>query len=210
MTSITRFSHIRNRSLFRQGEMVCRDLRGTLDEFLDTAFQALEINYPKFYKMDTCSKLGFLGTEMLLKGTVLKNTYKPEQIALVLANAHGSLDTDIRYFESTKTMASPALFVYTLPNIVAGEICIRNGIKGENTFFIYPKFDVDAMHSYVEIVMASDKSQACIAGWVDVMGSHHDVFLYLVEKNIKRGGMEHSVVQLQKLYQLKNYGTVNS
>jgi hypothetical protein len=210
MITITRFSHIRNRSLFRQGEMVCRDLRGTLDEFLDIVFQSFEINYPKFYKMDTCSKLGFLATEMLLKDVALKDAYKPEQVALVLANSHGSLDTDLRYFESTKTMASPALFVYTLPNIVAGEICIRNGIKGENSFFIYPKFDVEAMHNYVEMVMTSDKNRACIAGWVDVMGSHHDVFLYLAEKNVKRDGLEHSTVQLQKLYQLKDYGTVNS
>lgn len=209
MIFITRFAHIRNRSLFRMGELFCRDLRGTLHDFLDSAFQALAINYPKFYKMDASSKLGFLGTEMLLKDFFLTQTYKPEQIALILANAHGSLDTDIRYFESTKTMASPALFVYTLPNIVAGEICIRNGIKGENAFFVWPNFDATKMHDYVEMVMASNKTQACIAGWVDVMGSHHDVFLYLAEKQNRENAAEHTAVQLQKLYQLKEYGTIN-
>ena len=210
MNFITRFCHIRNRSLINQGEMFCRDLRGTLDNFLEVAFDALEINYPKFYKMDASSKLGFLATEMLPKGIALREIYKPEQVALILANAHGSLDTDIRYFESTKTMASPALFVYTLPNIVAGEICIRNGIKGENAFFVWPQFDPAQMHNYVEMVMASEKTQACVAGWVDVMGSRHDVFLYLTEKQKRGNASEHSAVQLQKLYQLKDYGTVDN
>lgn len=209
MVYINRFAHIRNRAFFRMGGLILRDLRGTLDDFLNTAFDALAINYPKFYKMDASSKLGFLAVEMLLKD-VSMTEYKPEEIALVLSNAHGSLDTDIRYFESTKTLPSPALFVYTLPNIVAGEICIRNKIKGENAFFVWPKFEVTQMHDYVEMVMASDKTKACIAGWVDVMGSHHDVFLYLAEKKKNEDGLEHTAPLLQNLYQLKDYGTVNS
>lgn len=209
MVYINRFAHIRNRAFFRMGGLILRDLRGTLDDFLNTAFDALAINYPKFYKMDASSKLGFLAVEMLLKD-VSMTEYKPEEIALVLSNAHGSLDTDIRYFESTKTLPSPALFVYTLPNIVAGEICIRNKIKGENAFFVWPKFEVTQMHDYVEMVMASDKTKACIAGWVDVMGSHHDVFLYLAEKKKNEDGLEHTASLLQNLYQLKDYGTVNS
>jgi hypothetical protein len=60
------------------------------------------------------------------------------------------------------------------------------------------------------MVMASEKTQACVAGWVDVMGSQHDVFLYLAEKQKRENALEHSAVQLQKLYQLKEYGTVNS
>lgn len=208
MTVITSYAHIRNRSLIRAGGMICRDLRGTLDDFLDTAFGVLEVNYPKFHKMDPCSKLGFLGTEILLKDINLMNDYEPWQVALVLSNAHGSLDTDIRYYQSTKTIASPAQFVYTLPNIVAGEICIRNGFKGENAFFVTPAFDFQQIHRYVEAVLSSGRTKACIAGWIDVMGSHHDVFLYLAEKKQRGNALEHSAVQLQKLYQLK-YGTVN-
>lgn len=209
MNYITSFSHIRNRALFRQGELFCRDLRGSLDDFLDSAFQALEVNYPKFYKMDASSKLGFLAAEMLLKEISLREEYRPVQVAVILSNAHASLDTDVRYFESMKTMASPALFVYTLANIVAGEICIRNGIKGENAFFVWPEFDPFQMHQYVESVMTSEKTHACIAGWVDVMGGQHDVFLYLAEKKKRGNGRDHSVVHLQNLYHLKEYGTVN-
>ncbi|HEX6224434.1 MAG TPA: beta-ketoacyl synthase N-terminal-like domain-containing protein [Chryseolinea sp.] len=209
MTYITSFAHIRNRAVFRQGGLYCRDLRGSLDNFLDSAFQATEINYPKFYKMDASSKLGFLAAEMLLKDISIREEYKSSEVAVILANAHASLDTDFRYFESMKTMASPALFVYTLANIVAGEICIRHGIKGENAFFVWPNFDPAQMHQYVEAVLSSPKTKACIAGWVDVMGGQHDVFLYLAEKKERDNSREHLVSHLQKLYQLKEYGTVN-
>jgi hypothetical protein len=210
MNYITRYAHIRDRSLLRQGEVVYSSVEGTFDQFLDNAFQSLAVGYPKFYKMDASAKLGLLATEMLLKGITLKEVYSPQNVALVLSNAHASLDTDLRYFESTKTMASPALFVYTLPNIVSGEICIRQGIKGENAFFVWPKFEADQLLQYVEMVMNSGNSEACIAGWIDVMGSQHDVFLYLTEKTKRENSVEHSAVQLKKLYQVKTYGTVNS
>ncbi len=48
-----------------------------------------------------------------------------------------------------------------------------------------------------------------MAGWVDVMGAQHDVFLYLAEKQKKGNTLEHSAVQIEKLYQLKEYGTVS-
>lgn len=210
MNYITRYAHIRDRSLMRQGEVVYSNQEGTLDQFLDQAFLALSIGYPKFYKMDASSKLGLLASEMLLKEIGLKEVYEPKRIGLVLANAHSSLDTDLRYFESTKTMASPALFVYTLPNIVAGEICIRQGIKGENAFFVWPGFQAELLHQYVEMVMNAGNSDTCVAGWIDVMGSQHDVFLYLTEKTKRGNALEHSAVQLDKLYQAKEYGTVNS
>jgi hypothetical protein len=208
MNFITSHAHIRNRALIKDGELICRDLRGSLEDFLDSAFQVTGANYPKFHKMDSSSKLGFLGSEILLKGLNLMDQYEPWQVAVILSNAHGSFDTDIRFFESTKSLASPGLFVYTLPNIVAGEICIRNGIKGENAFFVTPAFDISQIHHYVELTMASARTSACIAGWVDVIGTHHDVFLYLAEKKQRGNALDHSTVQLQNLYQL-NYGTVN-
>ncbi|MBA4054244.1 MAG: hypothetical protein C0490_05995 [Marivirga sp.] len=209
MAYITGYCQIRNRQLAYQGEVILKDQRGNLDTFLDTTLTSLSISYPKFYKMDHLSKLGFLAAEVLLKDVNLQQVYEPSEIALVLSNANASLDTDVRYFESTKTMASPALFVYTLTNIVAGEICIRHGIKGENAFFVTPAFNPVQLHSYVKSVMMQEKTKACIAGWIDVLGEHHDVFLYLVEKtksNTK--SLDHSAEQLQTLYQAK-YGTVD-
>jgi 3-oxoacyl-(acyl-carrier-protein) synthase len=207
MNYISRHCRIRNRVIASGEKVVYENNVGNLDEFMDYAFQTLAIAYPKFYKMDRSSKLGFLAAEVLLKDTKLAQKYRPERVAVVISNSNASLDTDLKYFESTKTIASPALFVYTLSNIVAGEICIRHGIKGENAFFVLPKFNASRLHGYAEILMASGKTDACIAGWVDVLGEQHDVFLYLLEKS-KNGELRHTAEELQKLYSL-NYGTVD-
>ena len=200
MSLITRYCRIKDRTIVRQGEVLHEDHHGSLDDFLDNALTSLSISYPKFYKMDRLSKLGFLATEMLLKDVSLNERYQPQEVALVLSNAHASLDTDKRYFETLKTMASPALFVYTLTNIVMGEICIRHGIKGENAFFVSESFDSEQMSAYVGLVLAGPKTKACIAGWVDVMGEHHDVFLYLGEKQNNIGGLQHTAANLRQLY----------
>lgn len=208
MFYISRYSRITNRLLVDQGKVIYSNDTGTLDDFLEGAFASLSVAYPKFYKMDHLSQLGFLAMEVLAHESQVKQRYAPEQIALILSNAHASLDTDKVYFKSTKTMASPALFVYTLTNIVTGELCIRHGIKGENAFFVFPQFDSEQLCDYVDMVLASEKTQACVAGWVDVIGDQHDVFLYLVEKQNRNNALEHRAEQLQKLYQLK-YGTVD-
>jgi hypothetical protein len=205
---ITDYCHIRNQTLFHTGAEIYKAAGGNLDSFLSEAYQSLKISYPKFYKMDPLSKLGLIASEVLLRESDWKQHLKPEHVSVILANAHASLDTDMRYMESTKKMASPSLFVYTLSNIVAGEICIRQGIKGENAFFIQPAFDANLMVQYVDHLLSETKTEMCLAGWIDVMGEHHDVFLYLVAK--KENGIVrlHTGAELQKLYQL-NYESVD-
>jgi hypothetical protein len=102
------------------------------------------------------------------------------------------------------------LFVYTLSNIVAGEICIRHKIKGENAFFVSEEFDAELITGYVNMVLSPDPMpdalmpnpsipDVCISGWVDVLGGHYDVFLYLCEKN-KPGLWPHTAAQVSELY----------
>ncbi|MEJ7644387.1 MAG: hypothetical protein WKF87_07315 [Chryseolinea sp.] len=209
MAFITRHCRIRQYTIEKQGEVFLRDLYTELEGFLTGAMKAMQIAYPKFYKMDHLAKLGFLGVEILLKELDIVSQYGPEGVALVLSNANASLNTDLRYFETSKTISSPGLFVYTLANIVTGEICIRNGIKGENAFFITPRFDPEIIAGYVESVMRHKKTGACIAGWVDVMGEHHDVFLYLAENQTNdTDALAHTPEHLEKLYRAE-YGTVD-
>ena len=104
--------------------------------------------------------------------------------ALYCANANASLDTDLKYFESTKEIASPALFVYTLPNIVMGEICIRNKFKGENSFFIFEDFNVAFIHQYVNELFANNILKLCICGWVDVLQENYKAVLFLFQQKV--------------------------
>lgn len=152
-----------------------------LPDFLKSAYQHFELNYPKFYKMDNLSKLGWLATEVLLKESAIKE-YQPETVGLVLTNANASLDSDQKYMKSVADIPSPALFVYTLPNIMIGEICIRNNFKGEDAFFIFEKFDAGFIELYVNNLLTNNVLNACICGWVDVLGDDYKAVLFLVEK----------------------------
>ena len=132
--------------------------------------------------MDNLSKLGWLASEILLKDSFAHADYKPEEVGIVLANANASLDADLKYFETTKDFASPSLFVYTLPNIVMGEICIKNRFKGENAFFVQEKFDANFVEQYVNNLLNNNILHACIFGWIDVMQENCEAVLFLAEK----------------------------
>lgn len=200
---ITHHCRIVNKTIFLDGVELFRGNAAPLDAFLLQAYSALKIDYPKFYKMDNLSKVGFLAAEVLFRSISSVHEYRAEKISVVLSNAHSSLDTDVRYAIASRSVPSPALFVYTLPNIVCGEICIRHKIKGENAFFVSESFDADLLSTYVSMIGADN---LCLAGWVDVMAEHHDVFLYLQEDAAK--GLPHTATTLNELYK-QEYGTVN-
>ena len=98
-------------------------------------FRLLEKPYPKFHKMDRISKLAFLSGELLMKNVSFEK-YNPEDIAVIISNSSSTIETDKKFQASIAEIPSPAIFVYTLPNIMVGEICIRHNLKGENLFFI--------------------------------------------------------------------------
>jgi len=127
------------------------------------------------------SKLGWLTAELLLKEGFNAADYQPEELAIVLSNANASLDTDYKYFATVKDIPSPAIFVYTLPNIMIGEICIRHKFKGENAFFISEAFDAAFIEQYVRVLMDGNNARACICGWVDVLGEEYTAALFLIE-----------------------------
>ncbi len=101
-------------------------------------------DYPKFFKMDTLSRLGFIAAELLIKMSEFRNQkseIRDQQPvdAVILANRSASIKNDTDYLATITDgnyYPSPALFVYTLPNIVTGEIAIRHHIQGETAFYI--------------------------------------------------------------------------
>ena len=99
-------------------------------------------DYPKFYKMDTLSRLGFMAAELILGESTDQTshiTHHRSIDAVILANRSASIKNDKDYLRSISEgnyYPSPALFVYTLPNIVTGEIAIRHHIQGQTAFYI--------------------------------------------------------------------------
>jgi hypothetical protein len=198
MTFITGYCRIKNFRITSPG-YTNEAAASELAEFQIKLYELLKLDYPKFYKMDSQSKLGIIASEILLKSDRISQ-YTSESIAVVLSNANASQDADLKYLESIATAASPSLFVYTLSNIVAGEICIRNNIKGENAFFVTPSFDAQQIHEYAETILTGSDTDVCIAGWINVLQNEHDVLLYLIEKQKAGIALTHTPENLIEIY----------
>ena len=199
---ITASCIINNNIICKNGLPLFEEKGLELAEFLTAAYRYFEGQYPKFYKMDNLSKLGWLANEVLLQDNFNKEKYKPEEVGIVLSNANASLDTDIKYYETTKIMASPAQFVYTLPNIVIGEISIRHQFKGENAFFIFKDFNAGFIEQYVSNLINNNILQCCICGWVDVLNEKYNATLFLIEKDKTANSVNFTKENLNKIYKL--------
>ena len=143
--------------------------------------------YPKFFKMDELCKLAFLTTEVLLKDETLSRNEDGADIAVILANKDASVVSDSRHAETLidreTSFPSPAVFVYTLPNIMLGEICIRHQITGENTCFIMESFNSDFMFEYIKNLFKKEGYQYCITGWVNYTVGEYSARLCLISKD---------------------------
>ncbi len=205
MNYISDYLHIVPKHILKNGQTIFTGQPvDSMSLFLKKAYKFLDINYPKFYKMDGLSKLGFVAAEFLLeKG--LREGFADEEIGVILSNAEATLQTDKKHQErinSDNGMVSPGIFVYTLPNIVIGEICIRFGLKGENAFFITKEFDAKMMTAVINNLFLTDKIKAAVAGWVNVSTDGWHAFLYWVFASDKALQLpEHTAENVKKLFE---------
>lgn len=153
---------------------------------LTTLYKQMIGNYPKFYKMDGLSRLGFVASEILLnaeKGDtdVERREEEGERLleerAIIFFNHSSSIASDRNYKESINDkdnyFPSPSIFVYTLPNIVTGEIAIRNHFHGETSFFILPDKDERMMEEILQASCRDAQSKSFLTGWIDYEDERH-------------------------------------
>lgn len=175
---------------------IFKDDSSELKPFLKSIYKDSAIKYPKFFKMDSLSKLAFLGAEFMLK-----DESSEKNIGIVLSNNASSLDTDRKYQDSINDSEnyypSPAVFVYTLPNIGIGEISIRHQLKSENAFFIFENYNAKFHYTYEKSLIESEKCDAVLAGWVNIDTDNYEAFLYLVSE---KGTIEHTKQNLLEIY----------
>lgn len=164
---------------------------------LTSLYKQMIGDYPKFYKMDGLSRLGFVASEILLnaeKGETDKERKNEEEEekqegrkeeerknleerAIIFFNHSSSIASDRNYKESIKDkdnyFPSPSIFVYTLPNIVTGEIAIRNHFQGETSFFILPDKDEKMMEEILQASCRDAQSKSFLTGWIDYEDERH-------------------------------------
>lgn len=193
---IQSYCKIKNNKVSLNGMTIFKDDSSELKPFLKSIYKDSAIKYPKFFKMDSLSKLAFLGAEFMLK-----DESSEKNIGIVLSNNASSLDTDRKYQDSINDSEnyypSPAVFVYTLPNIGIGEISIRHQLKSENAFFIFENYNAKFHYTYEKSLIESEKCDAVLAGWVNIDTDNYEAFLYLVSE---KGTIEHTKQNLLEIY----------
>ena len=143
-------------------------------------------NYPQFYKMDLLSRLGFIASELLLEAEGKERVAGTDSRAVILFNRSSSLMTDRKYMATIAEdnyYPSPALFVYTLPNIITGEIAIRNKYNGETSFYILPERNGGVMENVLRAAFLDKKTQSVISGWIDCTADNcFEADMFIAEK----------------------------
>lgn len=141
---------------------------------LTSLYKQMIGNYPKFYKMDGLSRLGFVASEILLNA---EKGETDKERAIIFFNHSSSIASDRNYKESINDkdnyFPSPSIFVYTLPNIVTGEIAIRNHFHGETSFFILPEKDEKMMEEILQASCRDAQSKSFLTGWIDYEDERH-------------------------------------
>lgn len=179
------------------------DIQRTESAWLSDVYHSISISYPKFFKMDNLAKSGFLGAELTLQSIDIDRTTSKDDIAVVCCNRSSSLDDDIAYQKTIQDIEnyfpSPAVFVYTLANIVTGEISIRNKTMGESAFYVMETFNPQKFCSFAKGAFSDGKTRACLCGWVEYYKGNCDVLFVFIESN-KLNGRTLNIENITELY----------
>ena len=165
------------------GKRVAESVAG--ESFLTQLYRTYKMDYPKFFKMDVLCKVGFIASEILLEAEGGERFVPRADRAVILFDRHSSLHAD-RTFQHTIAdpadfYPSPSVFVYTLPNIVTGEIAIRNKYHGESSFILLPAKSKKAMDQAIERAFLDAETMSVLTGWVEAVSeTEFEVELQLV------------------------------
>lgn len=169
---------IENSKIWVDGHLLLESPAMDFSDFAKDAYRHFSLSYPKFHKMDALTKLAFLGAEMVL------NSENKADTAIVFSNKSSSLDTDLKHQQSISDpenyFPSPAVFVYTLPNICIGEISIRHQLLTENAFFVMERFDEKLLNLYAENLVKAGKARQVLCGWAELYQNNYKGFVYLL------------------------------
>lgn len=135
---------------------------------LTSVYKNGAIGYPKYYKMDPLCRLGFIGAEMILGPQPAPDS---DTHAVVVIGHGGSIADDRHYQETIADVndyfPSPAVFVYTLANIVTGEISIRHKLFGETSSYLIENYDYERITDLLLTAFNDPETEHITGGWID-------------------------------------------
>ena len=194
--------HILPDSVFLDGRPVAVESRGA--GLLSELYRGWMKDYPKFFKMDLLSKLGVIATELLVAEDPDRFTPREDRAVLLLSRT-GPLCDDRLYQQTIPPenyFPSPSLFVYTLANIVTGEIAIRNKYAGDTTAFELPAFSAAQIVSTVNTAFEDRGTASAVCGWAEAPDpDHFEALLMTVSRDNALDGIPFSEDNILKIKQ---------
>jgi hypothetical protein len=131
----------------------------------ESLYNVMQLDYPRFFKMDKLSQVAFLIVEDLVSKNALDSN-----CGIQIWNQHSSYTADMKHLINIEQGGGgPANFTYTLPNIMLGELSIRFNLHSESVVFITntpPDFKL--MEETLHLYLNDTKEQRILAGWIDV------------------------------------------
>lgn len=165
-------------------EIDSKNIETPFAEFIKGEYRALNDANLKFFKMDNLSKLGYVASCKMMQGVDLG--VAQGRVAVVMANRSSSSHSDLKHQDIVNQRlaegTSPAVFVYTLPNIVASEIAIKHRFQGETIFFVEEQKSMSRLRRYSEDLMVRGVCDAALYGWCELLGEDYNVELTLIKK----------------------------
>lgn len=144
---------------------------------LTELYKSRVADYPKYYKMDPLARLGFLATELLLQSLGETSTEARQDRAIVMVNRSASVAADRQYEKSIipgdDYFPSPSDFVYTLPNIVTGEVAIRHHYHGETLFLVIDRQDPELLRQLLLQPLSDPQITSVLGGWLECEDADH-------------------------------------
>ncbi len=195
---ISSYCRIKNNQVIVNDQIILNNKDSvSLSVFFKQIYTFLNTDYPKFYKMDLLCKGAFLAAELITR----EHPIQQENAALIFSNYSSSYVSDKKHadgiFDPENPVASPAVFVYTLPNILMGELSIRHQLHSENIFYIFDRFNAEFLAFHNQQFLNRGKADKILSGWTEVREDSCDIFMYLIEKE---GKYPHTQETIEKLY----------
>ena len=165
--SVMHSVHLTDSSLSIDGREIPVAERGK--PLLTVIYRNMLDDCPRFYKMDVFNRLVYVASQLLVKEESPED--RDDYRAVVLFNGASTVVADRKHIATVSGsegfFPSPSVALFTLPNIVTGEIAISNGYKGETSLYILDRRNSPLMEQIVEATFAGSEARSMMTGWVD-------------------------------------------
>ncbi len=201
---ILSYCRITNKHVLVDGKLILSNNENNINHWISDIYNYIKLSYPKYHKMDHLCKAGILAAEMVMEKLGLNNDELKTDWAICCMSRSGSLDNDTSYQETIQNnddfYPAPSLFVYTLSNIVLGEIAIKYKLRCESSCYVCEKFSSENIFDSVNDVYNYKPVNYILSGWLEYGIDGCDILLFAVGDSDNENLLDFTPDNLDNIY----------